>query len=209
MAHQPIVLDANVLFPRILRFLFAEIWQQSALEAIQMNTSVISFRISNVIIEEVIRNIQKKSPNMTDDKLQRLTSDLRIIYGTDSVITDLNITQHLDTTRFRLRDPNDEHVLALARQVQAEMIISSDPDLLTPSQEIRTNFGIAVLHPYQFLGYLAQNQNKVLQNAIRIQNILVNKFSSVAINYRQKLFDNLGGQASVKKFGDLPGISGF
>jgi hypothetical protein len=50
------------------------------------------------------------------------------------------------------RDPDDEVVLAAAREGRVQVIVTGDEDLLT----IRTNAGIAIVSPREFVGLLGR-----------------------------------------------------
>ena len=92
--------------------------------------------ISSIILEELESNFTKKL-NMPPDEASMNLSFLRRTCGIGEITA-------VDPSR--CRDRNDLHILGLAENTKADMIITGDNDLL----EIRSYKGISILSPRQF-----------------------------------------------------------
>jgi len=92
--------------------------------------------ISSIILEELESNFTKKL-NMPPDEASMNLSFLRRTCGIGEITA-------VDPSR--CRDRKDLHILGLAENTKADMIITGDNDLL----EIRSYKGISILSPRQF-----------------------------------------------------------
>ncbi|MCJ7564758.1 MAG: putative toxin-antitoxin system toxin component, PIN family [Candidatus Aminicenantes bacterium] len=92
--------------------------------------------ISSIILEELESNFTKKL-NMPPDEASMNLSFLRRTCGIGEITA-------VDPSR--CRDRNDVHILGLAENTKADMIITGDNDLL----EIHSYKGISILSPRQF-----------------------------------------------------------
>ena len=102
--------DASVLYPNTLRDLLIRIGQSGLVDA----------KWTDMILDEVLRNLAKNGADIAEDRLARLrtlvNSSIRDVLVTDfeALITTLN-----------LPDPDDRHVLAAAIKSGAQVIVTS------------------------------------------------------------------------------------
>jgi len=94
-----VVYDANVLYPNTLRDLLIRISQAGLVQA----------KWTNEILDEMLRALSRKRPDILSDKLDRLRQLMNeavrdcLVSGYESLIEGL-----------KLPDPGDRHVLAAA-----------------------------------------------------------------------------------------------
>ena len=144
-----VVYDACVLYPAPLRSLLMYL----AL------TDMFRARWSDLIHDEWIRNLLKKRPDLTEEKLIR-TRDLMnkhirgcLVTGFEPLITAIN-----------LPDPDDRHVVAAAIHTRAEGIITFN--LKDFPEESLGPFNIKAIHPDEFIMDLMDlNIGKVIEAA--------------------------------------------
>jgi putative PIN family toxin of toxin-antitoxin system len=113
--------------------------------------------ISSIILEELESNFTKKL-NMPPDEASMNLSFLRRTCGIGEITA-------VDSSR--CRDRNDLHILGLAENTKADMIITGDNDLL----EIRSHKGISILSPRQFW----EMERKTVSSASRQKEIKKSK----------------------------------
>ena len=124
------VYDANVLYPSLLRDLLIRVATKAAVQA----------RWSELILDEVFRNLILNRPDLRPESLTRTRTLM------NDAIRDVTITGHEYLTGgLELPDPDDRHVLAAAIHAQAEVIVTFNlkdfpTDALDP-------FGVAFAAP--------------------------------------------------------------
>lgn len=134
--HYPViaVYDANVLYPASLRDLFVRL----AL------AGLVSFRCTDRIHEEWMRNVIHNYPDITRAKAQRVR-DLM-----NSAIPDGIVTGYEDLIdSLTLPDPDDRHVLAAAIHADAEVIVTFN--LKDFPATALASYNIEAQHPDEFL----------------------------------------------------------
>jgi predicted nucleic acid-binding protein len=152
------VLDANVLYPSMLRSVLISIAQ----------TGLFWARWTDEINEEWIRNLMINRADLDAARIRR-TADLMNAAVRDCRITGYeNLVGALD-----LPDPNDRHVLAAAIKGKADAIVTFNLSDF-PEDNLASN-GIEALHPDDFLiNQLDMEQGLVLQ-AIHTQRVSLTK----------------------------------
>ena len=144
------LLDANVLYPAILRSLLIDLSVMGVYQAYW----------TDEIHDEWIRNLLLNRPDLDLVKLQRTRElmdralDTARITGYEALIPTL-----------RLPDPNDRHVLAAALHGGAELIVTQNlkdfpADVLEP-------LGVQAVHPDRFVRELLTTQPEGVLEAIR------------------------------------------
>ena len=128
------VLDANVLYPQVLR---------DVLLSLSFN-GVYAARWSDQIHDEWTRNLQKQRPDLSPSQLQR-TRRLMNEQIEDSLVEGY---EHLIPT-LELPDSDDRHVLAAAIHAQAEEIVTWN--LKDFPRRALEPHGIRAVSPDQFL----------------------------------------------------------
>jgi len=113
--------------------------------------------ISSIILEELESNFTKKL-SMPPDEASMNLSFLRRTCGIGEITA-------VDPSR--CRDRNDVHILGLAENTKADMIITGDNDLL----ELRSYKGISILSPRQFW----EMERKTVSSASRQKEIKKSK----------------------------------
>jgi hypothetical protein len=103
--------DANVLYPSVLRDLLIRIAQ----------TRLIRARWTDLILDEVFRNLVANRPDLSQVALER-TRTLMVRAVPDCLVT--GYESMIDT--LRLPDPDDRHVLAAAIKAQARVIVTNN-----------------------------------------------------------------------------------
>ncbi len=146
------ILDANVLFPAVLRNTFMYLALAGAFAA----------RWTAQIHEEWIRNVLKTRPDLTRASLER-TRQLMDKYALDAIVEDYEfLIQTLE-----LPDADDRHVLAAAIHAEAEVIVTWNlKDFPTHSLE---PFGIKALNPDDFLLSLWPSRRVQILDGLRTQ----------------------------------------
>lgn len=109
MSHYTVVYDANLLYPAALRSILVYL----------TTTGLFRAKWTALIHEEWIRNLLEKRPDLSRPQLEK-QRDLLIRAVPDSMVTGHEcLIEHL-----QLPDPNDRHVLAAAKWVKAEVIVT-------------------------------------------------------------------------------------
>jgi predicted nucleic acid-binding protein len=135
-----VLLDANVLYSRLLRELFMELHIEDLIQA----------RWTEEIHSEWTRNVLKDYPDINPAVLKR-TCELMNLYAEGALVTDYSdIVESLS-----LPDPDDRHVLAAAIHENIPTIVSFNVSDFTPTQ--LEPFEIEVKHPDAFLVSLFEN----------------------------------------------------
>lgn len=129
-----VIYDANVLFPAPLRDLLIRI-------AI---TGIVRARWSDLILDECFRNILKRRPELTENRLQR-TRDLM-----NRAIRDVKVTGYEPLIEgLTLPDADDRHVLAAAIRSNAQYIVTFN--LKDFPKSALEPFGVEAKHPDDFI----------------------------------------------------------
>lgn len=128
------VLDANVLYPFLLRDILIRISQRELYKAMW----------TDKIHSEWIDALLGKRPDLNREKLER-TKELMNLAISDATIEGYeNIVETLS-----LPDENDRHVLAAAIKANAEMIVTSN--LKDFPQDTLDQYDIEAIHPDDFI----------------------------------------------------------
>lgn len=140
------VYDACVLYPMILRDLLLRL----------ATSELFSAKWSNQIHEEWIRNVLKNRPDLSREKLDRV----RGLMDQSTLDCIVNDYEHL-ISKLNLPDPDDRHVLAVALQSKASIIVTFN--LKDFPSNILNEYQIEALHPDDFIQTLAEiDRDKVL-----------------------------------------------
>ena len=144
-----VVYDAYVMYPAPLRSLLMYL----AL------TDMFRARWSDLIHDEWIRNLLKKRPDLTEEKLNR-TRDLMNKHIRGCLVTGFEPL----ITAIKLPDPDDRHVVATAIHTRAEGIITFN--LKDFPEESLEPFNLKAIHPDEFIMDLMDlNIGKVIEAA--------------------------------------------
>ena len=144
-----VVYDAYVMYPAPLRSLLMYL----AL------TDMFRARWSDLIHDEWIRNLLKKRPDLTEEKLNR-TRDLMNKHIRGCLVTGFEPL----ITAIKLPDPDDRHVVATAIHTRAEGIITFN--LKDFPEESLEPFNLKAIHPDEFITDLMDlNIGKVIEVA--------------------------------------------
>ncbi|VAV92093.1 hypothetical protein MNBD_ALPHA01-805 [hydrothermal vent metagenome] len=128
------VLDANVLYPFLLRDILIRISQQELYKALW----------TDKIHSEWINALLGKRPDINRENLER-TKELMNLAISDATIEGYeNIVETLS-----LPDENDRHVLAAAIKANAEMVVTSN--IKDFPQDILDQYDIEAIHPDDFI----------------------------------------------------------
>jgi predicted nucleic acid-binding protein len=136
---QVVVLDANVLYPRLLRSLFMELSLADLIRA----------RWTDSIHDEWIRSVLKDYPDIPPEylaetrRLMNLHAEASLIVEYEHLIGDL-----------RLPDLDDRHVLAAAIEGNADIIVTFNVQDF-PLEEL-SRYDIEAQHPDRFLSNLLE-----------------------------------------------------
>lgn len=148
----PVVLDACVIYPSILRDLLMEIG----------TTGIYQPKWTAIIHDEWQRNLVQNVPDLTRDKLSKIEYLMNkalpdaLVTGFESLIQSVS-----------LPDKDDRHVVAAAIRSDAEVIVTFN--LKDFPKENLSAFDIEATHPNEFIADLLDlNQALVLQ-AVRVQ----------------------------------------
>ena len=167
-----VVLDACVLYPAGLRSLM--MWL-----AVH---DLIHPKWSEQIHEEWMRNVLKDRPDLTPERLER-TRRLMDEHAGDCLVS--GFEKHV--AKLTLPDPNDHHVLAVAIEARADVIITWN--LRDFPIEIVAELGIAVHTPDQLVqGLLEENESAVL-GAMKEHRASLKNPSKSAVEYVENLAD--------------------
>lgn len=134
MSNFTVVYDANVLYPSILRDVLIRLASSGYFHA----------RWTDMILDEVFRNLKKNRPDLDSTKLDR-TRHLMC-----EAIDDCLVTGYEELIpALRLPDPNDRHVLAAAIRCGAQVIVTENTRDF-PRDELN-KYGIEVHTADEFL----------------------------------------------------------
>ena len=146
------VLDANVLYPAILRSLLIDLALLGAYEA----------HWTELIQQEWQRNLLKNRPTLKPENLKKVELLMNralpdaLVTGHESLIADIN-----------LPDPDDAHVVAAARHVGADNIVTAN--LRDFPKRLLEPYGITPLSADQFLVRLHTENAACISEALMIQ----------------------------------------
>ncbi len=146
------VLDANVLYPQVLR---------DVLLTLSFNR-VYAARWSDRIHDEWTRNLQKQRPDISAFQLER-TRRLMNEQIEDSLVENYEFL----ILTLELPDPDDRHVLAAAIHAQAEQIVTWN--LKDFPRRALDKHGIAAISPDQFLSERLAEQSGLVIAALSEQ----------------------------------------
>lgn len=152
MSQLTVVYDACVLYPAPLRDLLMHL----------AVTDVIRARWTEEIHDEWTRNVLKNRPDLKPDQLQR-TRELMNRHVRDCLITGYEQI----TPTLSLPDPQDRHVLAAAISCQANFIVTYN--LKDFPADALSAYGVAALHPDDFLGKLLSHDAESVCVALKRQ----------------------------------------
>lgn len=144
------ILDANTLYPAVLRDLFMQLAVQGCFQA----------KWSEKIHDEWINSLMRKEPQRDYSKLTR-TKSLMNQAILDSVVTDF---EHLIPT-LHLPDENDRHILAAAIKSNSDYIVTNNLKDF-PDSELE-KYGIAKISPDDFALALLENNRIDFEASIR------------------------------------------
>lgn len=143
----PVVLDACVLYPNLLRDLLMWLGKSRLYQP----------RWTAIIHDEWQRNLHNNRPDISREKLKHIEALMNkalpdaLITGFEPLISGVS-----------LPDPDDRHVVAAAIKCKAEVIVTFNMQDF-PHENI-TEFDIEALHPDEFLSDLLDlNQTQVLK----------------------------------------------
>jgi len=175
MATYTALYDACVLYPAPLRDLLVSL----------AGTALFRARWTDQIHEEWIRNVVKKNPELTRDKLNS-TRDKMNFAVQDSLITGYEpLVEALE-----LPDPDDRHVLAAAIVGRANVIVTFNTrDFPTT---VLQPFGIEAQHPDDFVLHQIDLHHPIVCKAVkvmraRMKNPTVSAATLLEILERQQL----------------------
>lgn len=106
-----VVYDANVLYPSVLRDVLIRVAQKGLVRA----------RWSNLILDEVFRNLRANRPDLDPVKLDR-TRQLMCAAVPDCLV----LGYEKLTAAIELPDPDDRHILAAAIRAGAQTIVTAN-----------------------------------------------------------------------------------
>ena len=106
-----VVYDANVLFPAGLRDILLQIALNDLVRA----------HFSPRILDEVLRNLSTRYPDVSRDTWERLERDMITVRPGICMECDESLA-----AEFKLPDPADQHVLALAIQTRGQTIVTEN-----------------------------------------------------------------------------------
>jgi predicted nucleic acid-binding protein len=144
-----VVYDANALYGATLRDLLIRIAQAGLVQA----------KWTDQILDEMLRALRRKYPDIDEDKLQRLRGLIVaavpdcIVRGYEPIIEGLKIA-----------DPKDRHVLAAAIRCEAQVIVTSDRDFTAAALE---PWGIEAKTPDEFVLDQIDIADKVIWGAVQ------------------------------------------
>jgi putative PIN family toxin of toxin-antitoxin system len=133
-----VVIDANVMISAV----FGGKPLEAAARALKEHDVFVSTSILQEL-EGVLKRLSKKlSPEQIDYLQETMGQLLREAHR-------VPVSTHLCISR----DPKDDHYLSLAKEAQADFLITGDKDLLSPRAEVLKKNGIAclIMTPAAFL----------------------------------------------------------
>ncbi|MGB9095135.1 PIN domain-containing protein [Erwinia sp.] len=148
----PVVLDACVLYPSLLRDLLVRLGL----------TGLYQPKWTAVIHEEWQRNLLKNRVDLTLAQVQRVEELM------DKVLPDAMVTgfeQLVDSVD--LPDPDDRHVVAAAVRCNAEVIVTFNMKDFPP-QSLK-HFDVEALHPDEFISDLFDLNQALVLSAVNTQ----------------------------------------
>lgn len=154
MMHSPypVVLDACVLYPAILRDLLMHLGLAGLYQP----------KWSEVIHDEWRRNLLLQRSDINPEALARTTDLMNL------ALPDANVTGFETLIEgISLPDPDDRHVLAVAIRSNADVIVTLN--LKDFPSGVLAGFGIEALHPDDFISDLFDLNHSVALNAVRLQ----------------------------------------
>lgn len=143
------ILDANILYPAVLRDLFMELAVQGCFQA----------KWSDKIHEEWINSLMRKEPQRDISKLIR-TKDLMNEAVMDCLVTDFD---HIIPT-LHLPDDDDRHVLAAAIKSNSDYVVTNNLKDF-PDSELE-KYGVAKISPDDFALMLLENNRIEFETSI-------------------------------------------
>ena len=140
MKHRSVVVyDANVLYPAQLRDLLIRLAVAGLLRA----------HWSDEIHEEWMRNVLADHPGIERSQLDRT----RLLM--DRALPDARIEgYHRHVSAFQLPDPDDRHVMAVALEAGAEMVVTFN--IRDFPRAVTELLGVTVVHPDRFVTALLE-----------------------------------------------------
>jgi predicted nucleic acid-binding protein len=145
-----VILDACVLYSSTLRNLLMYL----------ATTDLLWARWTHRIHEEWMENVQRRYPDMTRDKVERIR-DLMDTHAPDPIVTGYEDL----VAGLSLPDPDDRHVLAAAIRAAADAIVTFD--LAHFPAEILGKSDVEALHPDDFLERLIDLNLGIVCAAVR------------------------------------------
>jgi predicted nucleic acid-binding protein len=147
-----VVLDANVRFPASLRDILLRCAEQD----------LYRLQISEQIWEEVVRNL-RATGRMTEEQIQRLDIAIQAFLHRN----DFLVTGYESLVPTLTNHPKDRHVLAVAIQAHAQLILTFNLKDF-PASALAPN-GVVAEHPDSFLIRLYDEQADVMQLIVQDQ----------------------------------------
>ncbi|NME72612.1 PIN domain-containing protein [Flammeovirga aprica] len=137
------VLDANILYPVLLRDLFLCLHNNDAIDAFW----------SSLIQDEWVRNV---SQNRSEDreKFQKVADRMNTIFPTSCVSTEL-VNSRLKDIKME-KDRDDRHVVACAVESKSRYIVTYNIKDF-PASEIE-EWNVCAIHPDQFISQFVDKE---------------------------------------------------
>lgn len=146
------VLDANVLYPALLRDFLLNLAMRK----------IYTPKWSDKINEEWTRNLLLKRSDLEEKNLLSVVSQMNIVFPFSKVKDYESLIPSLD-----LPDPDDRHVLAAAIKAKATIITTAN--LRDFPKEYIQQFNIEILHPDEFVLLLLKSVPQKCLQAFHVQ----------------------------------------
>lgn len=162
-----VVLDANVLYPAVLRSLLIDLALFGAYEA----------HWSQVIQDEWQRNLLLNRPELKAEQLRRVELLMNqalpnaLIQGYEAALHGIE-----------LPDPDDAHVVAAAYHVGATVIMTAN--LKDFPQAVLEQYSIVTMSPDDFLSLMLEQQAAQVKQALQLQ---VERYRNPPVTLKQLL----------------------
>ncbi len=170
-AAKPVaVLDANVLYPLLLRDFFLTLAEFKRFQP----------KWNLKIQQEWTSNLLKNNTSISRAKLQRTQAQMALAFPDSEVSNYQTIENDL-----KLPDPDDRHVLAAAIKAKADLIVTFN--LKDFPIDYLKNFNLKPIHPDDFAVQLISHNKKASENAFSEQ---VKRLRNPPLS-REEILENL------------------
>jgi predicted nucleic acid-binding protein len=165
-----VVYDANVLYPAPLRDLLMYLAM----------TDLFAARWSNDIHEEWITGVLRNRPDLTRARLERTRSLM------DKSVRDALVTGYEALIlMLELPDPDDRHVLAVAIQINADVIVTMN--LKDFPETVLSKYNIVAQRPDGFVMDLVKMDSEAVLKAITLQQQSLKKPAKTMVEFTETL----------------------